>query len=135
MESASMLPAAEWRWRLSPLVVAWFVTGALGVRTPSAYSALESSQEVVMSPEIEPTGSAPTTAASSIAVCAIEVTSSVTGVAVAHSASVGRSAGAAAASQSPSASRSRVTAPRFAALEPVWRIGRVSPSSPGTAAW
>ena len=63
-----MLPAAEWRRRLSPLVVAWFVTGALGVRAPSAYSALESSQEVVMSPEIEPTGSAPTTAASSIAV-------------------------------------------------------------------
>jgi hypothetical protein len=93
-----------------------------------------SSHEVVMSPSIEPTGSAPTTAASSIAACAIEVTSSVTSVEVVQSSPVERRAGSAETSQSPSSSRCRVTVPRFAALEPVWMIGRSSPSCPGTGA-
>ena len=129
-----MFPAAECRARLSPLVVACSVTGESGVRTPSMYEAFVSSHEVVMSPSIEPTGSAPTTAASSIADCAISVTSSVTSVEVVQSSPVERRAGSAETSQSASSPRCRVTVPRFAALEPVWRIGRSSPSCPGTGA-
>ena len=138
MESASMSPAAEWRMRLSPLVVAWLPIGELAVRTPSTYEALESSHEVVTSAETEPTGSAPTIAASSIAVCASWVTSRVTSVSTAHCSpspsAVGCISGLPTTPQAPSSPSARCTTPRFAALEPVCTIGRSAPSSPGTGA-